>query len=132
MMDLYTWLSVDSFIACLAIGASPLTRREIARLTAAFGICDACGTLLGSLIPHAIPSPPEFAIYLVCALMLGIASRYDRRIVYTLPILLSIDNIFGGAPASLAPALGLSSAVMALAGLWLAGVWRGSKQLIEG
>ena len=124
MMDLYTWLSVDSFVACLAINSFQLTRREIVRLSAAFGIGDASGTLLGSVIPHAVPAPPEFVTYLVRALMLGIAARRSRGFFYMLPVLPSLDNLLGSAPVSLARAFGLSSAFLALARLSLAGVCR--------
>lgn len=64
------------------------------------------------------------AIYLVCVLLLVSAARTSRLVLYSLPVLLSVDNLFSGVPASLAPALGASSAVMALLGLSLAALGR--------
>ncbi len=49
-------LGIDSFIACLAMGALPITRWEAVRLAAAFGLCDAAATLIGMQIPHAMPT----------------------------------------------------------------------------
>jgi hypothetical protein len=124
MTNFYAWLSIDSFVACLAIGSLPLATREIAGLSVVFGSCDAAGTLLGALIPPAISAPPAFATYLACACLLGIAARHSRGILYALPVVLSIDNMFSGAPTNLAPTLGLSSAAMALTGMLLAAACR--------
>jgi hypothetical protein len=117
-------LGIDSFIACLAMGALPITRWEAVRLAAAFGLCDAAATLIGMQIPHAMPSSLDWVLYLICAALIGIAARHSRRILYLVPILLSLDNLVAGAPPWACVELAVSSAAMALAGLLLARTWR--------
>jgi len=118
-------LGLDSFLACLAIGSHELSWRERLRLAVAFGVCDAAATGLGSIRPHRIPEPPALLIYLLCALLLSRAARSSRTLLYALPALLSVDNLFAGAPASMALLLGLGSAAMAMFGLSLAAACRG-------
>ena len=118
-------LGLDSFLACLAIGCYALSRRERLQFALAFGACDAAAALAGSVWPHRLPEPPTLAIYLICVLLLVSAARTSRTLLYSLPVLLSVDNLFSGVPASMAPALGASSAVMALLGLSLAALGRG-------
>jgi putative Mn2+ efflux pump MntP len=115
---------VDSFLASLPVGLRKLSWCEQMRLAVAFGVCDATATLLGSVRPHQLPHPPALLIYFLCALLLGRAARSNRTLLYALPALLSIDNLFAGTPASLAFLLGLSSAVMATLGLLLAAACR--------
>jgi hypothetical protein len=117
-------LGLDSLLACLAIGAHGLSWRERLRLAGAFGVWDAAATVLGSFRPHRLPEPPALVIYLLCALLLSRAARSNRALLYALPALLSIDNLFGGAPASMALLVGLGSATMAMFGLSLAAACR--------
>jgi len=82
------------------------------------------GNAGGSLWLQRSAEPPALAIYLICVLLLASSTRARRALLYCLPVLLSVDNLFGGVPASLAPAVGESSALMALLGLSLAAVGR--------
>jgi len=117
-------LGLDSFLACLVIGWQELSWRERVRLAVAFGACDAAATLLGAFRPHPLPERPAFVLYLLFVLLLGRAARSSRTLIYALPALLSLDNLWGGRPASLTLALGLSSAVIAMCGLSLASACR--------
>jgi putative Mn2+ efflux pump MntP len=110
-------LGLDSFLACLAIGAHELSWQERVRLAVAFGACDAAATFVGAVRPHWLLEPPALAIYVVFVLVLGRAARSNRTLLYILPVLLSLDNLFSGAPPSTALLLGLGSAVMAMFGL---------------
>src|SRR5215472_7236405 len=117
MADFNIGLGIDSFIACLAIGALPVTCWQAMRLATAFGVCDATATLIGSLLPHAIPNLDDWLLYLIGAALIGTAARYSRRYLYFVPVVLSLDNLLAGAPAAAAPGLAISSAATALAGL---------------
>ncbi len=113
-------LGIDTFLACLCIGAYGVSRREALGCAAAFGACDAAASLAGSMWALQIPHAAALAAYLICPILLVCAARTKRPLLYGLPILLSLDNLCGGAPAAMAPALGAGSAVMALLGLSLA------------
>jgi hypothetical protein len=117
-------LSFDSFAAGLVIGSYALSSRDRFRIAIMFGVCDAAATLVGSLWLHRSAEPHALAVYLICVLLLAASTRARRALLYCLPALLSVDNLFGGVPASLAPALGGSSALMALLGLSLAALGR--------
>lgn len=117
-------LGFDSFLAGLVIGSYALSSRDRFRIAIMFGACDAAATLVGSLWLHRSAEPPALAVYLICVLLLASSTRARRALLYCLPALLSVDNLFGGVPASLAPALGGSSALMALLGLSLAALGR--------
>jgi putative Mn2+ efflux pump MntP len=109
-------LSLDSLVASCAIGFLSLSWRERLNLAIAFGAWDAAAILMGSAIPHRLLEPPSLAIYILFVLMLSLAARSNRRLLYALPMILSIDNFFSGCPASAAFALGLSSATLSLLG----------------
>jgi hypothetical protein len=117
-------LGLDSFVTCLAIGSHVLSWRERIRLALAFGACDATATLLGTVRPHRVEVLAAFPVYILCALVIGRAYRPGSRLLYALPVLLSIDNLFSGVPVSMAPGLGFSSLAMALLGLSLAAACR--------
>lgn len=112
-------LGLDSFLAGLAIG--PLLPSRTGRLwcAAAFGVCDGLASWLGALIPHRLPEPPDLALWLVCVMLLLAGARRGRMWLFAVPVVLSLDNLAAGVPADLAPALALSSAVMAAAGIAL-------------
>jgi hypothetical protein len=113
-------LGIDSFVASLVIGAYGVSRRDAWRCAVAFGACDAAASLAGALWSPQIPEAAALGVYLLCPLLLVRASRSRPLLLYGLPLLLSLDNLYGGTPAAMAPALGASSAVMALLGLGLA------------
>jgi hypothetical protein len=123
-------LGYDSFLASLVIGSYALTWRDRFRFAIAFGCCDAAAVLMASILPHRLPGPPAVAIYLACVFVLAVAARTSRTVLYALPLLLSMDNLFSRAPASMAPVLGASSAVMALLGLSLA-VWGREESMLS-
>ena len=115
---------MDSFLASLVLGLGRQTWGERLRLAAAFGVCDAIATLLGSLRPLPVLRPPALLIYLLCALLLSRAARSNRTLLYVLPALLSVDNLFCGAQAGTALLLGLDSAAMAALGFLLVAACR--------
>lgn len=114
----------DSFLAGVAIGLCALSWRHNVRLALAFGACDTAATLAGSMWPHRLPEVPALAIYLICACLFVRAIRSNRVLLYVLPVLFSVDNFFGGDPASMAPTLGFGSTVMVLLGLSVAAAWQ--------
>jgi hypothetical protein len=117
-------LGFDSFLVCLAIGCCAWSWPERFQFAVAFGTCDAAATLLGSMWPHLLSPPLALLVYLPCVCLLAPAAQNRRVLLYALPLLCSVDNLFGGLPASTAPALGAGSATMAFLGLSLSGVGR--------
>lgn len=113
-------LGIDSFFACLVIGACGLSRHEVLGWGLAFGACDAAASLLGAIWPLQISHAAALGIYSLCLLLLLWAARDRRVLLYGLPVVLSFDNLSGGTPALMAPALGAGSAVMAVWGLSVA------------
>ena len=114
----------DSFLAGLAVGSCALSNRHWLRLEFAFGACDAAATMARSLWPHRLPELPAFPIYLLCAFMFARAIRSNRALLYTLPVLLSVDNFFAANPAGMAPTLGSGSAVFLILGLSVAAAFQ--------
>lgn len=115
-------LGLDSFLACSVIGTRCLSARQRLLIASLFGACDAVATLLGSLWIHRsfeLPAIVLAALFLCAWFVLPGRSR-----VYGAPLLLSLDNLLAGSPASAAPLLGLSSALMALIGLCLGALCR--------
>jgi hypothetical protein len=118
-------LGLDSFLACLVIGTRPVPWRDRVRLAIAFGVWDAMATLVGSLWLHHSVGLSVILTWALWAFLLCRMARRSRRFLYLLPALLSLDNLFAGSPASMAPAIAVSSASMALCGLFLGSVcWR--------
>jgi hypothetical protein len=113
-------LGLDSFLACLVIGAYGVSRAQALGLAATFGACDAAASLLGSIWPLQLPALVAVSVYLVCPLLLVSACRSRRILLFGLPVLLSLDNLCSMTPAAMAPMLGAGSAAMALAGLLVA------------
>ena len=123
-------LGFDSFLAGLIIGFKALSWRERFHLALAFGACDGIATITGSLwwprlaehqfATPGLTEPAAFALCLICLLLVLATARKSRILLYSLPLLLCVDNFFCGLPASSAAALGASSATMALLGLTLA------------
>src|SRR5580704_16700470 len=107
-------LGLDSFLACLVIGTRPLIWRERVRLAVAFGGWDAMATLVGSFWLHRALELPAIVLWALCTFVLSRIALPSRPLLYLLPVLLSLDNLFAGSPASMAPVTALSSASMAL------------------
>jgi len=117
-------LGSDSVVAGLAIGPFVTSWRAGAAYALLFGVCDGVATVLGSMIPHRVPEPPELLIYLAAACLLAAGIRHSRAWLWALPMLFSLDNLVAGYPAVDAPQLALGSAAMAGLGLALGGVGR--------
>jgi hypothetical protein len=118
-------LGLDSFLACLVIDARSMPWRDRVGLALAFGGWDAMATLAGSLSPHRSLELSAIMLWALWAFLLCGRARPSRRFLHLLPVLLSLDNLFAGSPASMAPAIAVSSASMALCGLFLGSVcWR--------
>lgn len=109
---------LDSLLASLIVGSLLRSWRERFGLALAFGVFDSAAALAGPLWPRHMPEPPALAVYLLCAILLAAGARYSRVLFYLLPLALSIDNLFGEAPAS-ALTLGVGSALLSLLGLSL-------------
>lgn len=118
-LDSSLWLALDSGLCCFAIGWTPLVWSTGARLALAFGACDAIASAAGVLCNHPLAPPPTLVVYLCCAGLLGLATRYSRKLVYALPVLLSLDNFASGSGLGNAVSDGIGSAMLALAGLSL-------------
>jgi hypothetical protein len=117
VVDTITALSFDSFLASLILGTRSLATRQQLLLSAAFGVCDYAASMAGWSGSSAFEGPFQFAIYALCAALLALAARGPRRaMIYALPLLLSLDNLFCGIPSKMAPLLGVGSAAIALAG----------------
>jgi zinc transporter ZupT len=114
---------LDSLLAGLIVGSLLRSWRERLGLSLAFGAFDAAAAFAGTVWLHRVPEPPALAVYLMCALLLAAAARYNRRLLYLLPLALSTDNFFSGAAGS-ALTLGVGSALLALLGLSLAAFGR--------
>jgi hypothetical protein len=114
-VDLGPWLCVDSFLACLAIGLLSPPPVGAWRLAAAFGAWDAAATAAGALVPGPALEPA----WLACAALLGALAPRGRKALHVAPALLGFDNLLGGLPASMAPAVGVASFAAACAGLTL-------------
>jgi hypothetical protein len=112
-------LGFDSFLGGLAIGPIVSSWRGRAVFVLLFGVCDGVASLLGAAVPHLVPTPPDAALYLIAVVVIIQGARRSRAWLYAMPVLFSIDNLAAGNAVSDAPALALSSAAMAAAGIAL-------------
>jgi hypothetical protein len=110
-------LSLDSGICCVALGPLTSSAAQRLRLAVAFGACDMAATALGSLAPQLAMSPSRFPLYLCCALLVGLAGRFNRTFLYASPAILSLDNLVSGQAPETAICDGLGSAALALLGM---------------
>ncbi|MEX3936339.1 hypothetical protein AB4Y32_31915 [Paraburkholderia phymatum] len=110
-------LGLDSGLCCLIVGITALPWSTRLKLALAFGIWDMCGSLAGAVCCDMVPAPPALAIWLCCAVLLGLAARVGVRWINVLPAVLSLDNLAAGAGVNDAIADGVSSATLALLGL---------------
>jgi hypothetical protein len=109
--------SLDSFIASLVIGCGSIGWRARITLAAGFGICDTVAAGVGAFLPHVDLGFFEFVIYAACVTLLAASARSRRpALLYVLPILLSVDNLFSGLSVESAPVLGIGSCVSSLLG----------------
>ncbi len=117
MHGLYTIAgpSFDSFLASLFIGSRLLRIRGRMIWAAAFGVCDYVATAAGAWA-HLLPQPSALAIYSACAAWFFLGARNRAALIYALPILLCMDNLFCGTAGQSAPVVGLASAALSLAG----------------
>jgi hypothetical protein len=110
--------SIDSGVGAIAVGTLPMSRSERFKLAAAFGICDALASLVGSSVSLVVFDPPAFVLYLICAALMGFALRGSRTSRYGLALALSLDNLMMCRSPGAALTGGLFSAILALAGLY--------------
>jgi len=75
-------------------------------------------------MPHQLLGFPDVVAYVCCVPLLLASATRSRAWLYALPLVLSIDNLAAGIPASQTPILALSSAAMAAVGLALGGLGR--------
>jgi hypothetical protein len=132
-------LGIDSFIACLAIGAL-VERRSWVRLAALFAIADAAAFLVGvglgwGLMSQAASEVIEMGTLVLLGMYLlvvavGMAQVTARRAVWVLPFALTVDNLtFGlageqmGSVPGEALAMALSSGMLAYLALFAAAAW---------
>jgi hypothetical protein len=129
-------LSLDSLLASLALGVLRVDRTRRLRLAVAFGICDAFASLLrSSLGPPTTKSLwlelPQFrlalGVYLLAVFSVWIfrvTRPFGSRLLWTIPILLSIDNLLGAGQAPFTASsvilVAFASASMSLVGFGLA------------
>jgi hypothetical protein len=125
-------LGIDSFIACLAIGAL-VDRRSWVWLAALFAAADAAAFLIGAGLGWGLMSQAASELIGMGTLVLlgvyllvvaaGTAQVTARRAVWLLPFALTLDNLaFGmaGEPTSSVLAQALSSGMLAYLGLFAA------------
>jgi putative Mn2+ efflux pump MntP len=135
-------LSLDSLVVSLAL--SPLIRSQAQRWrwAALFGFCDGFAVMIGFAFrgagwraSFAYRAVPLFV--LCCSIYYLVAAcwnklRADPRMVFVLPVLMSLDNLAYGAGidpltsgiAARAAFLGLASFSLAMLGLLLGGIVR--------
>jgi putative Mn2+ efflux pump MntP len=117
-------LGLDSFAAGLVVGPILLSWSKRARLALGFGLCDGLACWMGACMPHQLPGLPDVVLYVCCVPFLLAGATRSRAWLCALPVVLSLDNLAAGLPAGQAPALALSSAVMAAFGLALGSLTR--------
>jgi hypothetical protein len=130
-------LGIDSFIACMAIGAI-VDRRWRLPLVALFGVADAVAFLIGAglgwQLSAGVTGVLEIGTLGALGLWLMVVAAGTRRVtelwpLWVLPVALTLDNLaygvatdYSGSLAGHATEQALSSALLALIGLYAAGV----------
>jgi hypothetical protein len=110
-------LGLDGGLCCLVIGVTSLAWSSRLKLALAFGVWDAGASSVSVAFGPMLPAPRTVAVWLCCAVLLGLAARRDRRWIHVLPAVLSLDNLAAGGALGHAIADGVSSATLALLGL---------------
>jgi len=99
------WCSIDSFLAALAIGLVARQRARSYGLIAGFAVCDGISYALGRgirVLPlsHAIAelNPLGVSLFLagLVALLMLLFARTRPSILWSLPLLLGLDNLLYG------------------------------------
>jgi hypothetical protein len=128
-------LGIDSFIACMAIGAI-VDKRWRLPLAAAFGVADAAAFLIGAglgwTISEGVTAFLEVGTLAALGVWLVVVAVGTRRMadlwpLWVLPLALTMDNIAYGVASDYSGSLlghaveqGASSALLAVAGLYAA------------
>ncbi|EEA03949.1 hypothetical protein BH160DRAFT_0632 [Burkholderia sp. H160] len=108
---------LDSAVCCLVVGMTSLAWSTRLKLALAFGVWDACGSVMSAAFGPMLPGPPTVVVWLCCVVLLGLAARHYRWWINVLPAVLSLDNLAAGGGLNDAIADGVSSATLALFGL---------------
>jgi hypothetical protein len=99
------WCSIDSFLAALAIGLVGRQRAQSYGLIAGFALCDGISYALGrgirvSPVSHAIAelNPLTMNLFLagIVALLMLLFARTKPLVLWSLPLLLGVDNLLYG------------------------------------
>jgi hypothetical protein len=130
-------LGIDSFIACMAIGAI-VDKRWRLPLVALFGLADGAAFLIGAglgwTISAGVTEVLEVGTLAALGLWLLVVAAGTRRFaelwpVWLLPFALTMDNLAYGVASDYSGSLlghateqALSSALLALVGLYVAGL----------
>src|SRR5215211_1713605 len=130
-------LGIDSLIACIAIGAI-VDRRWRLPLAAAFGVADGTAFLIGAglgwTISAGVTEVLEIRPLAALGVWLIVVAAGTRRVaelwpLWVLPLALTMDNLAYGVASDYSGSLlghaaeqALSSALLALVGLYVAGV----------
>jgi hypothetical protein len=130
-------LGIDSLIACMAIGAI-VDRRWRLPLAAAFGVADGTAFLIGAglgwTISAGVTEVLEIGTLAALGVWLIVVAAGTRRVaqlwpLWVLPLALTMDNLAYGVASDYSGSLlghaaeqALSSALLAIVGLYVAGV----------
>jgi hypothetical protein len=130
-------LGIDSFIACIAIGAI-VDKRWRLPLAAMFGVADGAAFLVGAglgwTISAGVTEVLEIGTLAALGVWLIVVAAGTRRVaqlwpLWVLPLALTMDNLAYGVASDYSGSLlghaaeqALSSALLALVGLYVAGV----------
>jgi hypothetical protein len=130
-------LGIDSLIACIAIGAIVDGRWRLP-LAAAFGVADGTAFLIGAglgwTISAGVTEVLEIGTLAALGVWLIVVAAGTRRVaelwpLWVLPLALTMDNLAYGVASDYSGSLlghaaeqALSSALLALVGLYVAGV----------
>ena len=99
------WCSIDSFLAALAIGLVARQRVRSYGLIAGFALCDGISYALGrglriSPVSHVIaelnPLTMSLSLAGIVALLMLLFARTKPSVLWSLPLLLGLDNLFYG------------------------------------
>jgi hypothetical protein len=99
------WCSIDSFLAALAIGLVGRQRVRSYGLIAGFAICDGISYALGrgirvlpvsQVIAELNPLTISLSLAGIVALLMLLFARTKPSVLWSLPMLLGLDNLFYG------------------------------------
>lgn len=127
-------LSFDSLIVSLALGPLVRSPRQRWLLAALFGICDGLAVIAGVALRFRFACPLGAVFALVCGAYFLVAAFWDKfradfRLVFLLPLVMSLDNfVYGlesgplsGLVMTRAAVLGFASFGLAALGLYAGG-----------